>query len=549
VCNPIQTALDSGTSYLWLRLEAGEYFNKGYSGTVPPTGYNNGALAKIEDKDHIIVEALEVGVEASRPKLLFDGTGGIVVRRTTFLTIRGLSVEGPSDRITGHEASLDRQRQTGRNVVTGVLSGVCSEAECGSCEDESSCTSETWCKWTSSAASCSAKPKGYYGGNGITFWASAPESNNVLVEDTVVSKCPGSGIRANKVDDVTIQNNLVFDNCWWTFSASSGVVFAEALGTGTNKIAGNVVYGNRNFMPFFYEDLSNLEGSHEANDGYSTYNASYIIDGSGVYITRNQNYQGTMVLTDNVAFDNGINGLVVHKTNNAEVNVVVERNVIFGNGRTDVEIEGRQQAGGLVVNQGPESSGQLTFVDNVVYTDSADDVCFQAFGTCLIDADSVNNVKCVGKSASSYPDSMFDLDVDCGALAVLDMDVVRAMYPTSTQPQSVPQYSFFPGHLPTVVPTAAPSAAPSVAPSAEAGFCDVKYGDDGPLAEGKTWTYYTYGCSNQVNGNCLADESYCDTSVNSWLPGSQGWCGENALGLSCGCCAPFTAGVYCGCFF
>jgi hypothetical protein len=47
-----------------------------------------------------------------------------------------------------------------------------------------------------------------------------------------------------------------------------------------------------------------------------------------------------------------------------------------------------------------------------------------------------------------------------------------------------------------------------------------------------------------VNGDCLSDDSYCDTSVNSWLPGSQGWCGENALGLSCGCCAPFTAGMY-----
>ena len=61
---------------------------------------------------------------------------------------------------------------------------------------------------------------------------------------------------------------------------------------GTNSIINNVVYGNRNFMPFYYEDLSGLEGGHEAADGYSAWNQSYIIDGSGVYITRNQQMTG-----------------------------------------------------------------------------------------------------------------------------------------------------------------------------------------------------------------------------------------------------------------
>ena len=30
-----------------------------------------------------------------------------------------------------------------------------------------------------------------------------------------------------------------------------------------------IVYGNRNFMPFFYYDLSTLEGSHSAREGYA----------------------------------------------------------------------------------------------------------------------------------------------------------------------------------------------------------------------------------------------------------------------------------------
>ena len=55
-----------------------------------------------------------------------------------------------------------------------------------------------------------------------------------------MSKCPGSGIRANKVDNMVIRNNLVYDNTWWTVAASSGVVFAESEGNGVNEISGNV---------------------------------------------------------------------------------------------------------------------------------------------------------------------------------------------------------------------------------------------------------------------------------------------------------------------
>ena len=64
-------------------------------------------------------------------------------------------------------------------------------------------------------------------------------------------------------------NNLVYDNAWWTVSASSAVVFAENKGTGENRIIRNVVYGNRNFMPFYLEDLHSVAGGHEAIPGYS----------------------------------------------------------------------------------------------------------------------------------------------------------------------------------------------------------------------------------------------------------------------------------------
>ena len=51
---------------------------------------------------------------------------------------------------------------------------------------------------------------------------------------------------------------------------------------------------------------------------YGTENQTYIIDGSGVYVTRNENYEyGRFEMSYNRASGNGINGLVVHKTDRA----------------------------------------------------------------------------------------------------------------------------------------------------------------------------------------------------------------------------------------
>ena len=73
----------------------------------------------------------------------------------------------------------------------------------------------------------------------------------MIVSGNEVHHCTGSGIRCDRCDDVTIENNIVYGNTWWTSSASSAVVFAEAKGNGTNSISKNVVYGNRNYLPFF----------------------------------------------------------------------------------------------------------------------------------------------------------------------------------------------------------------------------------------------------------------------------------------------------------
>lgn len=116
-------------------------------------------------------------------------------------------------------------------------------------------------------------------------------------------------------------------------------MFAESIGTGTNSINNNVVYGNRNFMPFFIK--SSLAHFGSGTVGYGEWFMGEVIDGSGVYITRNVDYEGTFKLNNNKAYDNGINGVVVHKTTHENVTVEVKNNLIFNNGRTTKDIEGR----------------------------------------------------------------------------------------------------------------------------------------------------------------------------------------------------------------
>ena len=95
-----------------------------------------------------------------------------------------------------------------------------------------------------------------------------------------------------------------------------------------------------------------------------------VVDGQGVYLTRNLDYEGSFSMVDNIAFDNGINGVVVHKTTHANVNVTVEGNVVFDNGATKVDIESRQIAGGLTINSGDYTSTQYLGHNVVTAQDS-----------------------------------------------------------------------------------------------------------------------------------------------------------------------------------
>eukprot|EP00854_Cymbomonas_tetramitiformis_P004911 gene4911-5993_t len=64
-------------------------------------------------------------------------------------------------------------------------------------------------------------------------------------------------------------------------------------------------------------------------------------------------------------------------------------------------------------------------------------------------------------------------------------------------------------------------------------MCEAEYADLEAMEQ--SWNYYTYGCRNNLGGQCYTAEEYCDADGGVWH--SSGYCGSSTLGIACGCCA------------
>ena len=98
-----------------------------------------------------------------------------------------------------------------------------------------------------------------------------------------------------KGDYVSIQNNIVYNNTWWSSNAESAIVLADSRHIDELTITKmfliyNHVFGNQNFIPYYnenYDDPNYVEqhqmdtGSGVGREGYGTINQTFIIDGSG----------------------------------------------------------------------------------------------------------------------------------------------------------------------------------------------------------------------------------------------------------------------------
>ena len=272
-----------------LYIHDGTYTNNSFVEDHGPTGdvhIGHGVLAQITasgtDDAWIRIAAYPDGND-TKPLLRFDGSGGIQFGEDTHhIVVEGLEIEGPNADITYEWAYNHR--------------------------------------WTKEA---------FYRGRGMFTWGPV---HHIVVRDCDVHHAPGSGIRFNKGDYLLVENNTVSNSTWWSSSAESGIVIATAESIDEEDVvkivySGNVAYNNWNVLEFCNTPLAD---STEDAYGNCDYYTGGIIDGQGLYVTRNNDtyLHGRMRFENNIAFNNGIGGVVYHKTNRGEM----VNNLVFMNG-------------------------------------------------------------------------------------------------------------------------------------------------------------------------------------------------------------------------
>ncbi len=287
-----------------------------------------------------------------RPKIIFDGQGGIKLGpNANYVIVEGFEVEGPSQSITYNQAIMNR-----RNRVT------LKESESQNNNNYS-----------------------YFSGKGI--WGGYDDHHHIIIRNNIVHDTPGSGIRFNDSDYITIENNTIYNTTWWTSSASSAVVFAETIAVSDDDnttdikmiIRGNTVYNNWNRIPFYmasFPDNAQPPKGNYGNAGYST-----ILDGQGLYVTRSHSpsdtnprpgYLGTFLFENNLCVNNGKNGINFDRSNYSSA--IIRNNTIYFNGVHEI-IQDQSEADGNPRHGGQRVAGIISnfvksvkVVNNIVVT-------------------------------------------------------------------------------------------------------------------------------------------------------------------------------------
>ena len=321
------------------------------------------------------------------PKIIFDGQGGIKLGpNANYVIVEGFEVEGPSQSITYAQAIMNR-----RNRIT-----------------------------LKESLSQNNNNYSYFSGKGI--WGGYDPHHHIIIRNNVVHDTPGSGIRFNDSDHITIENNTIYNTTWWTSSASSAVVFAETISISEEDntdeikmiIRGNTVYNNWNRIPFYMSSFP--ENAQPPSEDYGSAGYSTILDGQGLYVTRSDaNYNGTFLFENNLCVNNGKNGINFDRSNASSA--LIRNNTIYFNGAHDLvqdiseSVEGNPRHGGQKV-----AGIKANFVKNVTVVNNIVETRFETYSALeLFNVDGsrfVNNNIFVNGSISwgeNNPSNMIDV--------------------------------------------------------------------------------------------------------------------------------------------
>ena len=173
--------------------------------------------------------------------------------------------------------------------------------------DTAAAKAQLVCPTTGSPATTQT-PLQKYNGHGITADSRsvAIGSHHCVVKNNVIHDNCAAGVGFLKCDYITIENNRVYNNSWYTIYGTSGISFNQCYNYDNNTtdykiiVRNNISYGNRMYVPF--------------------YNDCKVTDGNGIILDIPlADYNGRSLVANNICFNNGGSGIHTFSMNNVDI--------------------------------------------------------------------------------------------------------------------------------------------------------------------------------------------------------------------------------------
>jgi parallel beta-helix repeat protein len=138
-------------------------------------------------------------------------------------------------------------------------------------------------------------------------------ADHIVIRDNTISKF-GSAISVGKSDYVTVENNRVFDNCWYSANGQNAISFLYNRNSDDNTkdykmvIRGNIVYNNVSFIPWKQTGKISEGNGIMIDDALNTQKAS-----------NREPYRGRTLVENNIVYRNGAAGIQVYSSANVDV--------------------------------------------------------------------------------------------------------------------------------------------------------------------------------------------------------------------------------------
>lgn len=220
--------------------------------------------------------------QKDKPKLMFNGYQGFnLVAGAAYINIQGFDIVGNNANVTLPQATTQP----------------------GSCDNPGGTVNPA------------------FNGNGIGVNGRSggnARPHHIVIANNAVHDCGGAGISSIEGDYVTVENNTVYNNSWYTIFGASGISFLNSWNYDTNTdtpkmiIRNNICYGNRLFVRWISAGV-----------------CRGITDGNGIILDNNNNqfgttnpngaYNGKFLVENNVCYQNGGRGVNINYTDNATV--------------------------------------------------------------------------------------------------------------------------------------------------------------------------------------------------------------------------------------